>query len=816
MTLGSELAATASAAGPVLVEGLHRDWQRTQAISGLLRAFCAVVPFRERSSERADLLDWCAKPESLSVRLYTGGAGTGKTRLLIETCAALQRAGWRAGFLAPPVTDGGNGRWLDSLITDAPLLIVIDEAPEYTQAIFALLAHLLRGDAADRHVRIVLLARRRGEWWPLLCGCEAGVGALLRGCRTEVAADDALDLPPLLRRSFFADALKAFRDRLAPARPAADPPALDPPHFAHVFFVHAAALAAALGRTVQGADELLDFLLRCDQEEGWRPRLTVDLPMPLFGQAAALATLAGAVPSEAEACAVVARGRRLREVAAETVGSAVTALRALYPPSPPIAAQVWFSGVQPALLAEHLVARALAASSGLLKAAFADVPQSRAKQALSLLCRLAQRRPGEARWLAHALTVDLNALAIPALQVAVETGEPAGQALTALIEAQRNPQIAESLLARIPWATRGLGELAVTLCRQLLKELPSSPSPDPAESARRAALYMMLAKRLSDLGRERGALAAAAEAVSVLSQAAVAQPEPLRAELAGALNNYAILLHAHGRTDHAIASASAAADVYRVLAGAKLEEFGSQLARCLETAARILTAANRTDEAVAALAEAATLGREIARREPAAGRAPFAVTLNLLAGSLRGVGQRQAALAATFEAVDLLRTLAQERPDAYQPKLALALNNLAIDLSACGRQVEAIAAAEESVRLQRPVAGTRSEPGSAEGLARALATLGSCQSGDGRTGAAVATFREAVATLMPRFMAEPEAMRALMTAMIGDYRRACARAGETPDTALLEPLEQRLSPPAASLAEPPAASPALAIPHASR
>jgi hypothetical protein len=64
----------------------------------------------------------------------------------------------------------------------------------------------------------------------------------------------------------------------------------------------------------------------------------------------------------------------------------------------------------------------------------------------------------------------------------------------------------------------------------------------------------------------------------------------------------------------------------------------------------------------------------------------------------------------------------------------------------------------------------------------------------------MAAFRDAICTLMPRFMAEPEAMRSLMVAMIGDYRRACARAGEAPDAALLEPLEQRLSPPPASLA----------------
>jgi tetratricopeptide (TPR) repeat protein len=241
----------------------------------------------------------------------------------------------------------------------------------------------------------------------------------------------------------------------------------------------------------------------------------------------------------------------------------------------------------------------------------------------------------------------------------------------------------------------------------------------------------------------------------------------------------------------------AAADVYRILAATKAEEFASKLANCLETAARIQTAAGRPEDALAALAEASTIRRQIVSRQPAAGGVHLAVTLNLLASGLRGVGRRHEALAATIEAVDVLRTLADEQPDAFEPKLALCLNNLAIDLSACGREAAAIAAAEESVALHRVLGKARGKTG-AEGLARALATLGSCQERDGRSRAAMATFEEAIATLTPRVMEQPDTRQPLMTAMIGDYRRACARAGEAPQAALLEPLEQRLLLPAAS------------------
>lgn len=781
----------------LLVETPGLDWQPAQAISGLLRASCAAVPFRDRAAEREDLLAWCQRRQGLSVRLLVGEAGSGKTRLLVEACAQLAARGWRAGFLALLSAQEQENGWPDTLPAAGSLLIVIDDANERTRVIYQLLARLLRSEAADREVRVVLLARQRGEWWSLLCACEEGVGELLRGPRTEVLAAEALMLPPAARGLFFADATEAFLARLGSPEPPAAPPDLDRPHFATVLFVQIAALAAARGRTIQGADELLDFILGHDQENSWRPHLPAGLPVPAFAQAAALATLAGNIGSEEAARAVISRGRRLRDLPAETVGQLASNLRALYPPAPAGSGRVWLSGVQPALVGEHLVARALAASAGLLAAAFDDATEGQARQSLTVLCRLAQRRPGEGRWLAQSLARRLDRLAVPALQVAIETGEPAGQALTALIEAHPDPKLAEALLPRIPWECHGLQDLAANLCRQLLKEVPAGGSAEPAEIARRAALLNVLAKRLSDIGRDRGALAAAAEAVSLLGKAAMAQPDAHRPDLAAALSNYAVLLHAHGRTDHAVVSAEAAADVYRGLAGAQPDEFAPKLAACLETAARILSAVARKEDAVAALSEAVQLYRGLATRQPGIGEAPLALTLNTLAGSLRSVGRRAEALAVTTEAAQVLRRLAAGRPEVFRPKLGLCLNNLAIDLRTCGRQPEAMAVAEEAVALHRDLTGVQRDA-CAEGYARSLATLGRCHEGGGRPGAALAMFREAISVLAPRFLLQPEAVQALMAALTGDYRRLCAITGEMPDPALLRPVEDRLSPVEAS------------------
>ena len=46
-----------------------------------------------------DLRSWCDEEESVSVRLFHGAPGSGKTRLFIEAAQRLRSQGWQAGFL---------------------------------------------------------------------------------------------------------------------------------------------------------------------------------------------------------------------------------------------------------------------------------------------------------------------------------------------------------------------------------------------------------------------------------------------------------------------------------------------------------------------------------------------------------------------------------------------------------------------------------------------------------------------------------------------------------------------------------------------
>ncbi len=67
---------------------------------------------------------------------------------------------------------------------------------------------------------------------------------------------------------------------------------------------------------------------------------------------------------------------------------------------------------------------------------------------LTLLTRLARRRPEAARWLAAALSRDLGRLSFVALDVALETGDPIGTILARLATESASPELLATLAER--------------------------------------------------------------------------------------------------------------------------------------------------------------------------------------------------------------------------------------------------------------------------------------------------------------------------------------------------------------------------------
>ncbi|GGL43470.1 tetratricopeptide repeat protein [Planomonospora parontospora] len=212
---------------------------------------------------------------------------------------------------------------------------------------------------------------------------------------------------------------------------------------------------------------------------------------------------------------------------------------------------------------------------------------------------------------------------------------------------------------------------------------------------------------------ERGLLMEAKEAYL----AAVPNSEPLRGELAPALQHLSQLLAGEGRLTKAAAVAAVAARLYKLLVRDD-PDWTTPQAGLLGWLAELDFRCGRYELALR------NAERAVNAAEASGDRECLARAKGHLGSSLAGCGRHEEAERADREALELWQGLAEQDPETYRGPLGGAWNNLANKLGALGRTEEAAAAAQRSVELYERADLRHELANSLNGLAVRLHELG--------------------------------------------------------------------------------------------
>ena len=765
----------------------------------VIRPFTRSIDLVGREMELDDLRGWLHKGTPISIRVLTGNAGYGKTRLALELIEEVESQGWHAGFLTrAELTRFRKQRDLAGWGWNAPILAVVDYASASARDLHAWLKELADNAIWDnaearngRPLRLLLLERQAEHgsgWWAEVFGrgSDAAVLEKLADPSEPVALrplDDAGQRRAILTKTLASlgstVTLPAVGDdsdfdrRLTELTWAGVP----------LLLMLAAATAARedFGQVLaMGSGDLAFSVAETEMARILKVLESQNVStslVPLVKHVTAVATLRQGLTSEV--------AREMIEQESEELGynlpNGSAALRdALAMALPNEVGSI--ASVEPDMIGEALLldvwrddnTHALPAISR----AYATDPDAVAKTIIRT-CQdyviRGHRHP--LNWLEkiRADSTDLYALihlssmmpkqTLELREIAAELDKtivakaypPAGdlrglRQFTILADSLHNLSNSFSNLGERENALATI-EDAVSLDRELTRILPDVGRPKLATSLN------SLSNRLSDLGQREKALAASKEAVEISRDLATSpRPDTFLPELANCLNGRSICLHNLGRQEEALAAIEEAVAIRRDLVTGHSDAYRPDLASSLLNLSAYLSNLGWREDALAVSEEATTIGRDLAAASPDAYRPHLVVYLNNLSNHLSKLGQHDEALAVIKEAVALGRDLTAASPEAFRPDLAKSLINLSNRFFDLGGQENGLAAIEEGVMLYRDLAAIHPDTFRPH-LAKSLSNLSIRFFDSGRQGEALDAIEEAVALGRGLAAASPDAFR---------------------------------------------------------
>ncbi|MEV0941767.1 tetratricopeptide repeat protein, partial [Micromonospora wenchangensis] len=680
--------------------------------SRLLLARHQIVPFTGRDRTLDRLADWVGGDEPVGALLVHGAGGQGKTRLAAHvgaSCAAAGWAVWQVTYTPTPVA--GSPPVSRVALPGGAVLAVVDYADRWpASALLALLTQLrdLHVRAGAR-VRVLMLARSDGYWWPALAD---------RADSTLSIEVDQFPLPALSadsvddRPGLFAAAASRFAAVLDVATPAEGWPVPDLTggRFGQVLAVHMAALAevdaARRGEVLPGGPDAVSSYLLGREQAYWqqlhtRAEAPVQTPPEVMHRVVVAATLTGARPR------IVAR-HALTDAGFADTGPAADRLiddhTTCYPPSDP---RTVFEPLHPDRLGEDLIALSTPGhdSSNRLERDWtpeaitallttSEAPPAWTNSAITVLVEAAHRWP-------HLATTVLYPLIWAHPRLAIASGGATLIRLTSIPGIDLT--ILESLEPLLPTGRHIDLDIAAAAIIDTLTRHRLTHTTDPAQ---RAHLHATHAWRLANAGQREQALTPAEEATNIYRRLAETNPDAYLPNLAASLNNLGNRLAELGRPEQALTPAQEAVRIRRRLAETNPDAYLPNLAMSLNNLGSHLSELGRREQALTPAEEAVRIRRRLAETNPDAYLPDLAASLNNLGNHLSELGRREQALTPAEEATNIYRRLAETNPDAYLPDLAMSLNNLGSHLAELGRREQALTPAEEAVRIRRRLAET--------------------------------------------------------------------------------------------------------------
>ncbi|MEU2281913.1 hypothetical protein ABZ614_08240 [Streptomyces sp. NPDC013178] len=747
--------------------------------AALLNAHRAVVPFRGRGDELAELRAWCEAP-GLAVRLLHGPGGQGKTRLAIHLADELDDEPWTVLWLA---RDAVPTELPILQCTSSPLLVVVDNAETRTDQLTVLLRTAVHAARTVRF-KVLLLARTDGDWWaelPDTTECEELYDA-------PAKALEPLEPDPERYAEVYREAVEGLARALpeVPGQPSNwrravatclarfSPPTSRTPDMELALTVHMTALVDLLdaahepGSPGRGPVEkrLLGY------ERRYWSAIKADLGLKAHGgieSVLAAAFLCGAV-DHGQAETLLRRVPVLDGQSADTHRAVRDWISALYPP--PTASEIWGT-LRPDRLAEYFVGCHLRDGTGgprLADRLLVGATEAQAARLVTLHTRAAAHPAHRGHLDAELVDLCVRHPAVLgpiAIDVAtqVERPEPLVSALDRLTD---DPNAAPAdlmrLLDRLPRTTHTLAPWALRLTERVTGLYRELAEKDPVHLPELARLMRRLCGRLLEMGHRSRAYELTRETVRLVRPLADADPQTFRPHLAASLHNLSLALGVIGRRADAMKPAYEAVGLYRDLVRGPASEsdidvYRSELAHALNAVASAEGELGHPDKALTAMKEAVGIRRKLVEGRddaPAQQRAELADGLNNLSNWQSECGKYREALDSSRESAEKYQGLAQERPDAFRAGLARSLGTYSNRLRNTGQYVQALRAAEEALAIRRHLAVARPDtylPGLALALNSFAIDLGEL----GRLKESVRASAEAVDLYRTLYEQEPAA-----------------------------------------------------------